>query len=113
MLVASNIFMTLAWYGHLKWFKDWDFNGKNYLLIVLISWSIALIEYCILVPANRIGSQETGGPYTLLQLKIIQEVITLTVFVIFTAIVFKTGSLSWNHLAAFICVIMAVFFVFK
>ncbi|MBP5259105.1 MAG: DMT family protein [Paludibacteraceae bacterium] len=113
MLIVSNIFMILAWYGHLKWFKNWDFNGKTYLIIVLVSWGIALLEYAVQVPANRLGAQATGGPYSLLQLKIIQEVITLAVFVIFSAVVFKTGGLSWNHLAALVCVVLAVFFVFK
>ena len=113
MLVVSNTFMTLAWYGHLKWFKDWTPGFRSYALIVLISWSIALLEYSIMVPANRLGSQETGGPFSLLQLKIIQEVVTLTVFVLFSMIVFKTGTPSWNHLAALACMVLAVMFVFK
>ncbi|MGL5785424.1 MAG: DMT family protein [Bacteroidales bacterium] len=112
LLVISNIFMTFAWYGHLKmkqfsWFESLPLFG-----IILFSWFIALFEYIFQVPANRIGFKENGGPFTLMQLKIIQEVITLTVFVIFSNLVFKGESLQWNHFAAFGCLIGAVYFVF-
>ena len=85
LLLVANIFMTIAWYGHLK------FNtGQLALpLVILISWGIALIEYCFQVPANRIGFESNGGPFNLWQLKVIQEAITLTVFTVFTLFVFK------------------------
>ncbi len=105
--------MTIAWYGHLK-FKEFDW-GKNLglLSVILISWGMAFFEYCLQVPANRIGSAELGGPFSLIQLKVLQEVITLIVFVLFVLIFFKHESLRWNHLAAFVCLVMAVYFVFK
>lgn len=113
LLLASNTFMTLAWYGHLKlkefsWFSSLPLFG-----IILISWGIAFFEYCFQVPANRIGYEGNGGPFSLMQLKIIQEVITLVVFVIFSTIAFKTEALRWNHLVAFVFLIAAVYFIFK
>jgi uncharacterized protein (DUF486 family) len=113
LLVASNIFMTLAWYGHLK-FKEYDW-GKNLGLvaIILISWGLAFFEYILQVPANRMGSRELGGPFSLIQLKIIQEAITLIVFTLFTAIFFKHEPLKWNHFLAMGLVLAAVYFVFK
>jgi hypothetical protein len=113
LLVIANTFMTLAWYGHLK-FKDlkW-FSTLPLLAIILISWGLALFEYFFQVPANRIGFKGNGGPFTLLQLKVIQEVITLVIFTLFTLVVFKTESFKWNHLVAFFLLILAVFFVFK
>src|SRR6478735_12247012 len=90
LLILSNTFMTLAWYGHLK-FKEMSWSQNLGLIsIILISWGIALFEYILQVPANRIGFKEYGGPFSLVQLKVIQEVITLTVFVIFSTIFFKT-----------------------
>lgn len=113
LLICSNAFMTMAWYGHLK-FKEWGwFQTSSIIVFVLVSWGIAFFEYVLQVPANRIGYKETGGPFTLFQLKVIQEVITLTVFVVFATLFFKNESLRWNHLAAFICLVMAVYFVFK
>lgn len=113
LLILSNTFMTLAWYGHLK-FAHWKPLEKAGLVtIVLLSWGIAFFEYCFQVPANRTGFQENGGPFNLFQLKIIQEVITLVIFVLFTLIFFKTQSLRWNHLWAFLCLVGAVYFVFK
>lgn len=113
LLIASNAFMTLAWYGHLK-FREYEW-GKNLGLLaaILISWGIALFEYMLQVPANRIGSREYGGPFTLVQLKVVQEVITLIIFAGFTLIFFKHETLKWNHGAAFICLVMAVWFVFR
>ena len=113
MLVLSNIFMTFAWYGHLKLQElkistDWPL-----ILIILFSWGIAFFEYCLTVPANRIGFQGNGGPFNLLQLKVIQEVISLSVFTVIVMFLFKGEQLHWNHFAAFICLILAVFFVFK
>ncbi|WP_374364436.1 DMT family protein [Cloacibacterium sp.] len=113
LLVISNVFMTIAWYGHLK-FQEWGWLKKTALWsVILISWGFALFEYIFQVPANRMGFKENGGPFSLFQLKVIQEVITLLVFTVFTIIFFKTESLKWNHLAAFFCLILAVYFVFK
>ncbi|MBX2915718.1 MAG: DMT family protein [Cyclobacteriaceae bacterium] len=113
LLVLSNTFMTFAWYGHLK-FKDMSW-GKNLGLvaIILISWGIALFEYILQVPANRIGFKENGGPFSLMELKVMQEVITLVVFVVFSLLFFKTETFRWNHLIGFIFLILAVYFVFK
>lgn len=113
LLVTSNVFMTLAWYGHLK-FKDlkW-FESLGLVSVVLISWGIALFEYMFQVPANRIGFRENGGPFSLVQLKVIQEVITLVVFTGFTLLVFKTETIKWNHVAGFVCLVGAVYFLFK
>ena len=113
LLVLSNTFMIVAWYGHLK-FSEWKWFSKLGLVsIVLISWGIALFEYMFQVPANRIGFRENGGPFTLIQLKVIQEVITLVVFAVFTLLVFKTETFRMNHIISFIFLILAVFFMFK
>ena len=113
LLVMSNAFMTLAWYGHLK-FSEWKWFSKLGLIaIVLISWGIALFEYFFQVPANRIGFKNNGGPFSLVELKVLQEVITLLVFTIFTLIAFKNESFRWNHLVGFVFLILAVYFVFK
>lgn len=113
MLVASNIFMTFAWYGHLK-MKDFSwFHSMPLFGIILFSWGIAFFEYCLLIPANRIGYHENGGPFTLIQLKIIQEVISLSVFMVFTLVLFRNESFKWNHILAFILLIGAVYLVFK
>ena len=112
LLIVSNIFMTFAWYGHLKLqetkvISNWPLYG-----VILFSWLIALAEYSCQVPANRLGFNGNGGPFTLMQLKVIQEVITLIVFTVFSTLLFKGESLHWNHLAAFLCLILAVYFVF-
>ena len=112
LLVVSNIFMTFAWYGHLKLQElkvvdNWPLVG-----IILLSWGIALFEYMCQVPANRIGFIGNGGPFSLVQLKVIQEVISLSVFAIFTMLVFKGESFQWNHFAAFGCLILAVYLMF-
>jgi uncharacterized protein len=111
--VLSNAFMTLAWYGHLK-FKDlkW-FAGLGLTSIILLSWGIALFEYCFQVPANRIGFREHGGPFSLVELKVIQEVITLTVFMVFSLLFFKNETFKMNHLIGFIFLVLAVYFIFK
>lgn len=113
LLVVSNIFMILAWYGHLK-LQDMGVLQSNTPLyvVILISWGLAFFEYCFQVPANRIGFTGNGGPYTLMQLKVVQEVITLCVFTVFTVVCFRGESLHWNHFAAFVCLIAAVYFVF-
>jgi uncharacterized protein len=105
--------MTLAWYGHLK-FKDMKWSENLPLIaIILISWGIALFEYILQVPANRIGFREHGGPFSLVQLKVIQEVITLVVFVIFSLIFFKNETFRLNHLIGFVFLVLAVYFIFK
>jgi uncharacterized protein len=113
LLIVSNSFMTVAWYGHLKYQNV----SKNALLgllgIVLASWGIALFEYFFQVPANRIGYQGTGGPFSLVELKLIQEVISISVFVIFTLVFFRSESFRLNHLFAFACILGAVYFTFK
>ncbi len=112
MLVLSNVLMTFAWYGHLK-LQQMDITTNWPLIaIILMSWGIAFFEYCLAVPANRIGYAENGGPFNLLQLKVIQEVISLTVFSLIVMFVFKGQTIQWNHLAAFACLVLAVFFVF-
>ena len=113
LLILSNTFMTFAWYGHLK-FKDMKWSQSLGLVsIILISWGIALFEYILQVPANRTGFKEYGGPFSLVQLKVIQEVITLTVFVIFSLIFFKNETFKMNHLIGFVFLILAVYFIFK
>jgi uncharacterized protein (DUF486 family) len=105
--------MTLAWYGHLRFNKLKCLDSWGLLGIILISWGIALFEYILQVPANRIGFKEHGGPFNLIQLKVIQEVISLSVFVIFSVLAFKNESFKWNHIAAFILIVVAVYLVFK
>lgn len=113
LLVLSNTFMTFAWYGHLK-FKEMSWSQNLGLLaIIFISWGIALFEYALQVPANRIGYTEHGGPFSLVQLKVIQEVITLVVFVIFSLIFFKNETFRLNHLIGFAFLVLAVYFIFK
>ncbi|PJA07886.1 MAG: hypothetical protein COX70_05300 [Flavobacteriales bacterium CG_4_10_14_0_2_um_filter_32_8] len=113
LLVLSNTFMTMAWYGHLK-FAEWKwFNKLGLVAIILMSWGLAFFEYCFQVPANRIGFKNNGGPFSLVELKVIQEVITLVVFVIFTLLVFKTETFKWNHFVGFTLLILAVYFIFK
>ncbi len=113
LLVLSNTFMTLAWYGHLK-FAEWKWFTKLGLIgIILVSWGIALFEYCFQVPANRIGSSTHGGPFSIWELKAIQEVITLIVFTIFALVFFKTDTFRMNHVIGFVFLILAVYFIFK
>lgn len=113
LLIFSNTFMTIAWYGHLR-FKDVSFM-KNIGLVgtIFISWGIALLEYMLMVPANKIGSKINGGPFDMWQLKIIQEVISVSVFIVFTLIFFKTDQLRINHIIGFIFLIAAIFFFFR
>lgn len=111
LLVLSNAFMTLAWYGHIA-FKS-KLERFGILAIVLLSWGIALFEYCFQVPANRIGSSQFGGPFSIWELKVIQEVVSLSVFTLFALVFMKSDSLRWNHLAGFLCLILAVYFIFR
>lgn len=112
LLITSNVFMTFAWYGHLKLQEMKISNSWPLIGVILFSWGIALFEYCAQVPANRIGFVGNGGPFSLMQLKVIQEVLSLTVFTLIVTLCFKGEALHWNHLAAFGCLILAVFFVF-
>ena len=112
LLIVSNVFMTFAWYGHLKLQEMKISSNWPLILVILFSWGIALFEYMFQVPANRLGFNGNGGPFTLMQLKVIQEVITLSVFTIFALVFFKTQTFQWNHIAAFVCLILAVYFVF-
>lgn len=112
LLITSNIFMTFAWYGHLK-LQEMKISGSwPLILVILFSWGLAFFEYCAQVPANRIGFNGNGGPFNLMQLKVIQEAISLTVFTLIVTMLFKGQPLQWNHLAAFFCLLLAVFFVF-
>ena len=114
LLFLSNTFMTIAWYGHLKFFAKGSSHANTPVwIIILISWGIAFFEYCCQVPANRIGSTENGGPFSLVQLKVIQEVITLIVFTIFSLLTFKDMHLTTNHFIGFALLIVAVYFIFK
>lgn len=112
-LIISNTFMTFAWYGHLK-FKEFSW-GKSLGLftIILISWGMAFFEYLFQVPANEGGFKGNGGPFSLVQLKTIQEAITLIVFTTFTLVFFKGEKLAWNHLLGFALIVLAVFVIFK
>jgi uncharacterized protein (DUF486 family) len=102
LLICSNVFMTFAWYGHLKYGHSWPLWKA-----VLVSWGIALLEYCLAVPANRLGYGRFSG----FQLKIIQEVVTIAVFIVF-ALTFLKERLAWNYLAAFVFLGIAAFFAF-
>jgi len=113
LLVLSNSFMTLAWYGHLKFGELKWFSKLGIISIVLISWGIALFEYAFQVPANRMGYKENGGPFSLIELKVIQEVITLLVFTVFSVIFFKNENFRLNHMIGFVFLVLAVYFIFK
>ena len=112
LLIISNVFMTAAWYGNLKLKEMHISTDWPLILVILASWGVALIEYFFMIPANTIGSKINGGPFSLMQLKVIQEAISLTVFTVIVHFLFQGQSLQWNHLAAFVCLILAVFFVF-
>ena len=113
LLILSNTFMTLAWYGHLKFKELRWFENLGLLAVIMISWGIALFEYFAQVPANRIGFKGNGGPFSLVELKVIQEVITLVTFTGFTLIFFKNEVLKWNHFVGFTLLVLAVYFIFK
>lgn len=113
LLVVANIFMTFAWYGHLKLQSTGVSANWPLYAVILLSWSIALIEYSLQVPANRIGFEGNGGPFSLIQLKVMQEVITLVIFMIFTVVMFKDTHFTRNHIISFILLVGAVYFAFK
>ena len=113
LLILSNAFMTLAWYGHL-YFKENKWLSKPGLMgVILLSWGLALFEYIFQVPANKIGFIGNNGPFNLFQLKIIQEVISLTVFTFIAIFIFKSEKFTWNYMIGFVLMILAVFFIFK
>jgi uncharacterized protein (DUF486 family) len=113
LLIASNIFMTLAWYGHLKTSASKKTTWWILATAIIVSWGIAFFEYVLQVPANKIGFKGNGGPFTLIQLKVIQEVVSLLVFMVFTFIAFKDETIKWNHVLAFGLLIIAVYLVFR
>ena len=113
LLVLSNTFMTFAWYGHLKFKEMKWFENLGLVSIILISWGIAFFEYCFQVPANRIGYKDNGGPFSLMELKVIQEVITLVVFMVFSILFFKNETFRMNHVIGCIFLVLAVYFIFK
>ena len=113
LLILSNIFMTIAWYGHLKFKQLAWFSNLSLIAVIFISWGIAFFEYSAQIPANKIGFVDNGGPFTLWQLKVIQEVITLFVFTAFTIIFFKNETFRVNHLIGFGFMVLAVYFIFK
>jgi hypothetical protein len=113
LLILSNTFMTMAWYGHLRFFGKNSSWHPSMSVIILLSWGVAFFEYCFQVPANRIGFDGDGGPFNLMQLKVIQEVITLLVFTGFSLIFFKNLTFKWNHVAAFFLLVGAVYLIFK
>ena len=104
--------MTFAWYGHLQFEKRGLLNSWPLFGIILLSWGIALLEYCFLIPANKMGFEGNGGAFNLFQLKVTAEVISITVFTIIALFIFQGQKLQWNHLAAFLCLIGAVYFIF-
>ena len=114
LLIVSNVFMTFAWYGQLKLLeivpssKDWPL-----FLVILMSWGVALFEYSFMIPANRIGAVQNGGPFNLIQPKVIQDAVSSTFFSIIVITVFKPETFRWNHIIAFLFIILAVFFAFK
>ena len=112
LLIASNIFMTLAWYGHLKLQQTGISSNWPLFGVIAFSWAIAFFEYCCQVPANRIGFIDNGGPFTLVQLKVIQECVSLVVFTIIINMMFTGQGLHWNHYLAFGCLVLAVYLVF-
>ena len=112
LLILSNVFMTLAWYGHLKVQTSGVSAKGPWIGVIVFSWGIAFFEYCCQVPANRIGFQDNGGPFSLIQLKVIQECISLGVFAVIANILFQGQNLHWNHILAFLLIICAVYLVF-
>lgn len=112
LLIISNVFMTLAWYGHLKLHSAGITSNWPLFGVIALSWGIALFEYCFQVPANRIGFADNGGPFSLIQLKVIQEVVSLSVFTVVAMFLFSGQKFHWNHVASFLCLVGAVYFAF-
>jgi uncharacterized protein (DUF486 family) len=105
--------MTLAWYGHLQFRKVPSLANLGLFAVIMISWGTAFFEYIFQVPANKIGYRENGGPYSLFELKMIQEAVSLIVFTLITVYGFRTEKMAWNHLVGFGLIVLAVFFIFK
>jgi uncharacterized protein (DUF486 family) len=112
MLVVSNVFMTFAWYGNLKLQEMKISTDWPLYVIILLSWAVALLEYSFMIPANRMGSEINGGPFNLIQLKVIQEAVSLCVFTVVVTFLFKTQSFHWNHIVSFVLLVLAVYFAF-
>ncbi len=112
LLLLSNVVMTFAWYGHLKLQQMGISSHWPLILVILFSWGLAFFEYMLMVPANRIGYEANGGPFSLMQLKVLQEVITLTIFTVFVRLFFNNEQLHWNHFVSFALLIAAVYFAF-
>lgn len=112
LLLISNVFMTFAWYGNIGFHKLTSQN-TSLLLLILLSWGVAFLEYCFMVPANRIGFIDNGGPFNIYELKTIQEAISLLVFMIINVYIFKGETPQWNHLVGFGLMVLAVFVIFK
>ena len=113
LLILSNIFMTLAWYGHLQFKNFTSLKTLGLFAIIMMSWGLAFFEYIFQVPANKIGYKENGGPFSMFELKTIQEAVSLIVFALMTTFVFKTEKMGWNHLVGFLLIVVAVFVIFK
>ena len=113
LLIVSNLFMTFAWYGHLQFQKIEWLKSTGLIGVIMISWFIALFEYAFQVPANRIGYLGNNGPFDMFELKTIQEVVSLTVFVLINIFVFREGHFQWNHLLGFALIVLAVYVIFK
>ncbi len=113
LLLFSNLFMTMAWYGHLRFADLKGFSKLGLFSIIVISWGIAFFEYCFQIPANRIGYRGYGGPFTVWQLKVIQETITLLVFTGFSLLVFRSEPFRLNHAIGFLLLVGAVYFIFR
>jgi uncharacterized protein len=113
LLILSNVFMTLAWYGHLQFKHISWLKSMGLVAVILISWGLAFFEYIFQVPANKIGYRDNGGPFSLFELKTIQEAVSLIVFTLITVFVFRTEKMAWNHLVGFLLIVLAVFFIFK
>lgn len=113
LLILSNVFMTLAWYGHLQFKNFTSLKTLGLFAIIMISWGLAFFEYIFQVPANKIGYKENGGPFSMFELKTIQEAVSLIVFALMTTFVFKTEKMGWNHLVGFLLIVVAVFVIFK
>ncbi|MCX7930674.1 MAG: DMT family protein [Chlorobi bacterium] len=113
LLAISNAFMTFAWYGHLRYSGQLGGGRFGIVGIILSSWMIALLEYMFMIPANRIGYVGTGGPFTMVQLRAIQEAVSLTVFALIATTIFGTVRLQWNHVVGFVLLVAAVYFIFR
>ena len=113
LLTVSNLFMTFAWYGHLQFKKISWLQGLGLVGVILVSWGLAFFEYVFQVPANRIGFRENGGPFSLFELKVLQEVVSLSVFTLCAVYIFKTDKLAWNHVVGFLLLVAAVYVIFR